>query len=62
MRDPNRIGPILKELAKVWQKNPDLRLGQLIGNVLEGPALYYTEDDKLINVLKKYYNVNDDEE
>lgn len=32
MRDPKRIWPILKELAVIWNRYPDLRLGQLIGN------------------------------
>lgn len=25
MRDPNRIPVILKEIEKVWKRNPDLR-------------------------------------
>ncbi len=49
MRDPKRIKPMLKLIEKIWTKNPDLRLGQLIGNILEDrcPELYYIEDDKL---------------
>ena len=32
-----------------------MRLGQLIGNVLEGPSLYYVEDDSLVKALKDMY-------
>lgn len=56
MRPKNRIDKILNELSVVWKKNPDLRLGQLICNVLQDPQLYYIEDDDLIDYLKKYYN------
>ena len=55
MRNPERIPKVLKEIEKVWKKNPDLRLGQLIGNLLEGPTLYYIEDDILVKALKHYY-------
>ena len=33
MRNPNRIPKILRRLQDIWERNPDLRLGQLIGNV-----------------------------
>ena len=55
MRDPKRIDVILQEISNIWHKYPDMRLGQLIGNVLEGPALYYVEDDGLIKALKDTY-------
>lgn len=55
MRDKERIWPILKELAIIWNRYPDLRLGQLIGNVAEGTALYYAEDNDLIAQLKAFY-------
>ena len=48
MRDVNRIPQILKRLEDLWKKYPDLRLGQLIGNVIQDPALYYVEDEKLM--------------
>ena len=56
MRDPERIDKVLEEIGKIWHKYPDLRLGQLIGNVLEGPNLYYVEDNGLVNALKDMYN------
>ena len=55
MRDPKRIDVILQEISTIWHKYPDMRLGQLIGNVLEGPSLYYVEDDSLVKALKDIY-------
>jgi uncharacterized protein YihD (DUF1040 family) len=57
-RDPKRIPLILKQLEEIWQEHPDLRLGQLILNMVRGeypnPTLYYMEDDRLIDHLRKY--------
>ena len=55
MRDPKRIDVILQEIGAIWHKYPDIRLGQLISNVLEGPSLYYVEDDSLVKALKDMY-------
>ena len=55
MRDVNRIDVVLNEIKNIWKKYPDLRLGQLICNVVRDPALYYIEDDKLIEALKELY-------
>lgn len=55
MRDPKRIDVILQEISNIWHKYPDMRLGQLIGNVLEGPSLYYVEDNGLVDALKDTY-------
>lgn len=55
MRDPNRIDEVLREISIIWHKYPDMRLGQLIGNVLEGTGLYYVEDAGLVNALKDVY-------
>lgn len=56
MRDITRIDRILDRLKTLWKKYPDLRLGQLIINVLRDPALYYIEDEELIDLLEEYYN------
>ena len=56
MRDINRIDRILDRLKTLWKKYPDLRLGQLILNVLQDPALYYIEDEELIELLEEVYN------
>ena len=45
MRDIGRIDKVLKEVGEVWKQVPDLRLGQLLLNVLQDPVLYYAEDD-----------------
>jgi hypothetical protein len=55
MRDPKRIDVILQQISNIWHKYPDMRLGQLIGNVLEGANLYYVEDDGLVAALKDMY-------
>ena len=55
MRDPKRIDVILQEIGAIWHMYPDMRLGQLIGNVLEGSSLYYVEDDSLVKALKDMY-------
>lgn len=55
MRNPNRIDRILNEIRTIWKQYPDLRLGQLILNVIENPALYYIEDEELVELLKQTY-------
>ena len=56
MRSVDRIPNILDRLGKIWEKYPDLRLGQLLLNCFSDPVLYYyIEDDKLIESLESYY-------
>lgn len=55
MRNPDRIDEILKLISKIWYKNPDLRLTQLIGNIFIEKDLYYVEDDKLQDGLIDKY-------
>lgn len=49
MRNPNRIPEVLQEIALYWQKHPDLRLGQLLGNF---NVSYNTEDEMLLERLR----------
>lgn len=56
MRDINRIDRILNEIGTIWKQYPDLRLGQLILNVINDPALYYIEDEELVELLKQTYS------
>ena len=56
MRDPNRITTVCNKLAAIWSAYPDLRLGQLILNVIDGTPLYYIEDNDLLNRLEDFYN------
>ncbi len=55
-RDGARIPLVLEAIRKVWQKQPDLRLGQLLMNTLVTagpcPELFYTEDDTLVKLLE----------
>lgn len=60
MRDIGRIDKVLKEVGEVWKQVPDLRLGQLLLNVLQDPALYQVEDDQLILRLKEFYKRSED--
>ena len=58
MRDVNRIDPMLQVIEKIWKKHPDLRLLQLLHNVLESDTMaYYFEDDELYKRLIEKYNV-----
>ena len=56
MRDPARIDLIIDELGNFWKKNPDLRLGQIICNLLiyNSSDLFYIEDDVLLNQLRNF--------
>lgn len=57
MRDPNRIPEIVYALKKLWEANPDLRLGQLLTNAINPgipyPELYYIEDNEHVSRLNK---------
>jgi len=55
MRNPKRIKNILKNIEVIWEKYPDLRLGQLLINATTEEGFYYTEDEDLMNRLKERY-------
>ena len=55
MRDSKRIARILFLIGRIWVKNPDLRLCQLIGNVAPGDN-YHVEDEDLEKRLKTLYS------
>jgi hypothetical protein len=40
-------------LRKIWKKNPELRFGQLIGNI--NADLYYVKDKQLMKDLGGFY-------
>ena len=57
MKDPDRINEILELISKIWHKNPDLRLLQLLLNVcLSDTDFYYTEDNLLEQWLHDHYD------
>ena len=58
MRDPKRIDEVTQLLNEVWHKYPDLRFWQLLGiipmnKVSKSPDLFYVEDNKTIEALRK---------
>ena len=55
MRNSKRIDVVLNEIKAIWERYPDLRLGQLLLNVIRDPYLYYVEDGDLVDYLKDYY-------
>lgn len=56
MRNPQRIEKAMLSLKHLWKRHPELRLGQLIGNIIkEESLLYYIEDEELLKVLWKGY-------
>lgn len=49
MRDINRIDKVLNVLAEYWYSHPDLRLGQILGNM---DINYYVEDEDALMILQ----------
>ena len=58
MRDPKRIERILATLRRVWEQDPDLRLGQLVVIATRPqqpcPEVFHVEDDVLLEGLLDY--------
>lgn len=56
MRDPARIDDLIEKLWDAWRANPDLRLGQLLVNLIRPgepcPAVFYFEDAELLKRLQ----------
>lgn len=50
-RDPKRIPEVLALLGEMWMENPDLRLGQIMGNA---SITFYTEDDQAAVALTQW--------
>lgn len=49
---------IINHLLQLWKNNPELRLGQLIGNFYHYPSgidPYFDEDDIFISNLEGFY-------
>ena len=65
MRPKERIRPILDDIEKIWVKNQDLRLGQLLIILVKtyGAAktndIFYVEDGILEIALDKYKKMHD---
>lgn len=54
MRNPNRIPSIGGEIVEVWQKYPDMRLGQLLVIATSGEDLFSLEDRQVRDRLRKF--------
>lgn len=63
MRDPARIPEILRRIQAVWEKYPDLRLGQLLNNARTaslGPYQrqvlddFYIEDEVYLKMVEDF--------
>lgn len=52
-RDPARIDRVLELLREYWLANPDLRLGQILGNFRGKATSYGVEDDVIEARLKE---------
>lgn len=56
MRDPNRIDEVLEALREYWVAHPDMRLGQILVNLIGAKFavdIFYVEDDVLLERLKE---------
>jgi len=56
MRDPDRIPIILNQIEMLWEKYPDLRLGQLLLTIESEEGLFYIEDEDLVDRLYGFYD------
>jgi hypothetical protein len=54
-RDKQRIKRIIRLIERIWKKQPDLRLCQLIQNCFGKEDIYYYEDDDLERRLREVY-------
>lgn len=56
-RDDAFIDHVLSEIATLWKRQPDLRLGQLIVNAVRPaqpcPEIFAIEDEKLLRELAR---------
>ena len=50
-RDPSRIDQILDVIRELWLRSPDLRLMQLLANVLGDGDHFHLEDADLLKAL-----------
>lgn len=56
MRDPKRIDEVLGALREYWVAHPDMRLGQILVNLIGtkfAVDIFYVEDDVLLERLKE---------
>ena len=56
---PHDKREIIERLFVVWEKNPHLRLGQLLMNACDGAAFYMTEDYPLMKLVENFYGTHE---
>jgi hypothetical protein len=44
----------MQKLLRVWEANPNLRLGQLLHNATYGVDYFYLHDDEFVKLLELY--------
>ncbi len=54
MRKKSRIPKVLKEIERVWKKNSQLRLMQLLRCINNNEDAFYVEEDELLERIKKF--------
>ena len=56
MRDPNRIEEVLREVRRIWEIYPDMRLGQLLCNLADwaGCHVWDVEDESVIEEVSRH--------
>lgn len=50
MRDPKRIAKVLERIREVWERNPDLRLAQIIVNAAKSADYEDMSQSRLFNI------------
>lgn len=58
MRNKNRIEPFLKAVQTLWEKQPDLRFGQIIYMLAENldsipRDIFFPEEDEWLRAISK---------
>lgn len=58
MRDPNRIKPFLNKLEELWERNSDLRFGQIIYLLADeiGRDIFFPEEKEWLDCIQKSIN------
>lgn len=66
MRDPKRIDECMDALKKLWEKYPDMRMGQLMSNILTeyysqtNCDPFFLEDDRFIKFIENLWEPKDE--
>lgn len=68
MRNPERIDNFCNQLAKFWERYPDLRFGQVVELLKKynqdrcgNPDIFYVEDSIILQMIDDSMNLNDED-